>query len=189
MPIGGRAVSFNCGRLSRSLSLSFDGLSCGVAASAAETTNEANPAPKRCRWMFMAAAIVRPNLSVACGSSDNNRMSQAVKIAQIACTAGPLSRVESDVLIVPWFEGEAAGAVPGIDEAIGGELQRALAGREFEGRPYELLLTVVADRSWTPRRVALVGAGKPADFSSELARRVAAMIGLTVKQRRITRAA
>jgi leucyl aminopeptidase len=116
-------------------------------------------------------------------------MSQAVKSAQIACTAGPLPRVDSDVLIVPWFEGEPAGAVPGVDDAIGGELQRALACREFEGRPYELFIAAVADRSWTSRRVALVGAGKSADFSGELARRMAAMIGLAMKQRRVGRAA
>src|SRR5215467_11238464 len=131
MPSGGRAVSFSCGRLSRSFS--FDALSCGAAAaSAAAITSEVRPAPRRCRWMFMAAAIVRPIARGSPGSSDNNRMSQAVKTAQIACSAGPISRVDVDVLIVPWFEGDAAGAFPGLDDAIRGELQRALAGREFE---------------------------------------------------------
>src|SRR5580765_5681870 len=103
----------------------------------------------------------------AMGSSDNNLMSQAVKTAQIACIAVPLSAVDSDVLIVPWFEGEPSGGVPGLDEAIGGELKRALTSREFEGRPHELLVTVVADRSWIARRVALVGAGRLAEFTGE----------------------
>jgi leucyl aminopeptidase len=116
-------------------------------------------------------------------------MSQAVKSAQITCTAGPLPRVDSDVLIVPWFEDSPAGTVAGVDDAVGGELQRALASREFEGRLYELLLVPVLDRSWMTRRVAFVGAGKTADFSGELARRVAAMIGLAMKQRRVGRAA
>jgi leucyl aminopeptidase len=116
-------------------------------------------------------------------------MSEAVKAAQVACTSGPLSRADVDVLIVPWFEGDAASAVPGLDDAIGGELQRAMAAREFEGRPYEFMLTAVVDRSWTARRVALTGAGRSADFSGDLARKVAASAGLAMKQRRVGRAA
>src|SRR5262249_25060784 len=102
---------------------------------------------------------------------------------------GPLSRMDVDVLILPWFEGEPASAVPGLDDAIGGELQRAVSSREFEGRPYEFMLTTVMDRSWTARRVAFVGAGRLADVSGDLARKVAASAGLAMKQRRVGRAA
>src|SRR5215467_7679004 len=103
------------------------------------------PAPAR-RWHFMAAG----NCTARCRrgqerSSDNNRMSDAVKTAQVACTSGPLSRVDVDVLIVPWFEGEPAGALPGLDDAIGGELQRAVSAREFEGRPYDFMLSATVD--------------------------------------------
>jgi len=114
-------------------------------------------------------------------------MSEAVKTAQIACTSEPLSRVDADVLIVPWFEGEPAASLPGLDDAIGGELTRAVAAKEFEGRPYEFMLTAVADRSWIARRLALVGAGRLADFSGDLARKVAATVGLAMKQRRVGR--
>src|SRR5262245_32988717 len=116
-------------------------------------------------------------------------MSQAVKTAQVACTSGPLSRVDTDVLIVPWFDGETAAVVADLNEAVGGELHRALAGREFEGRPYELLLTAVGDRTWMPRRVAFVGGGRLADFTGDLARRIAVSSGLAMKQRRVARAA
>jgi leucyl aminopeptidase len=116
-------------------------------------------------------------------------MSDVVKTAQVACTSGPLSRVDVDVLIVPWFEGEPAGVVPGLDDAIGGELQRAVSAKEFEGRPYEFMLSAAVDRSWTARRVALVGAGRLTDFTGELARRVATAAGLAMKQRRVGRAA
>jgi leucyl aminopeptidase len=116
-------------------------------------------------------------------------MSEAVKTAQIACTSEPLSRVDVDVLIVPWFEGEPAASLPGLDDAIGCELTRAVSAREFEGRPYEFLLNAVTDRSWTARRLALVGAGRLADFGGDLARKVAANAGLTMKQRRVGRVA
>jgi leucyl aminopeptidase len=116
-------------------------------------------------------------------------MTEAVKTAQVASTSGPLSGVDADVLIVPWFEGEPVSAVPGLDEAIGGELQRAVTSKEFEGRLYELMLSAVVDRSWTARRVALVGAGRLVDFTGDLARRIATSSGLAMKQRRVGRAA
>jgi leucyl aminopeptidase len=116
-------------------------------------------------------------------------MSEAVKTAQIACTSVPLSHIDTDVLIVPWFEGGVISAVPGLDDAIGGELQRAVASKEFEGRLYEFMLNAVADRSWVSRRVALVGAGHLADFTGELARKIATSSGLAMKQRRVDRAA
>jgi leucyl aminopeptidase len=116
-------------------------------------------------------------------------MSEAVKTAQVACTSEPLSRVDVDVLIVPCFEGEPATAVPGLDDAIGGELKRAVLAKEFEGRLYEFMLNAVADRSWIARRVALVGAGRLEEFTGDLARRVAVSAGLAMKQRRVGRAA
>jgi len=116
-------------------------------------------------------------------------MSQAAKTTQIACTSAPLSGIDADVVIVPWFEGEPVAVVPGLDDAIGGELQRGLTCGEFEGRLYELMLTAVTDRSWKARRVALVGAGRVADFTGDLARKVAASGGLALKQRRVGRAA
>jgi leucyl aminopeptidase len=68
-------------------------------------------------------------------------------------------------------------------------MQRAVTAKEFEGRLYELMLNAVVDRSWTARRVMLVGAGRLADFTGDLARKVATSAGLGVKQRRVGRAA
>ena len=43
----------------------------------------------------------------------------------IVCTGGPLSAVDTDLLIVPWFEDDVPGAI-GLDDASGGEVARAL---------------------------------------------------------------
>ena len=56
----------------------------------------------------------------------------------MACSSGPLSAIDADLLIVPWFQGEAAGSVPDLDAATGGELGRALTSKEFQVKPYEL---------------------------------------------------
>ena len=86
-------------------------------------------------------------------------MTRDATTAPIECTAAPPGAVDADVLIVPWFEGEAPQGVPGLDAALGGDLARALESREFTGRPYEIFLARVVDPSWKARRVAFVGAG------------------------------
>jgi hypothetical protein len=78
----------------------------------------------------------------------------------IACTRDPLSSIDTDLVIVPWFDDEAAGAVPGVDGATGGELARALAAKEFPAKAYELFATPSVDRAFKPRRLAFIGAGK-----------------------------
>ena len=66
--------------------------------------------------------------------SDNDRMFPAPSSTPMACSGGPLSAIDADLLIVPWFEGEAADAVPDLDAATGGEFGRALASKEFSGQ-------------------------------------------------------
>ena len=60
----------------------------------------------------------------------------------------PLAVVDADVVVLPWFEDDAASAVAGVDAATGGDLQRALATRELSGRLYELFLAPVRETSW-----------------------------------------
>src|SRR5206468_490320 len=76
-----------------------------------------------------------------------------------------------------------------LDAASGGEIGRALASKEFAARAYDLFVTPVVDGSWRVRRVALIGAGARAEFSSDVARRLAVVAGLNARQRRADRAA
>jgi leucyl aminopeptidase len=103
------------------------------------------------------------------------------------CTGAPLPGVEVDLLIVPWCEEEGPQAVPGVDAALGGELVRALAAKEFSARAYEALPTAVLDVSWRVRRVLVIGAGKRGAFGSDAVRKVATAAALWAKQRRIPR--
>ena len=104
----------------------------------------------------------------------------------------PLAGVDVDVVMLPWFEddgGSPGGSAAGVDAATGGELTRALGTKELSGRLYEIFVTPITDSSWKARRLVLVGAGKSADFSGDLARKIAVAAGLAVKQRRAGRAA
>jgi leucyl aminopeptidase len=104
-------------------------------------------------------------------------------------TQKPLPAVDADVVIVPWFDGDNASAIAGLDAATGGELERALGANECSGRTYELFIAPVTDASWKARRIAFIGAGRASEFTGDLARKVAAASGLAMKQRRVARAA
>ena len=97
--------------------------------------------------------------------------------------------VDTDLLILPVFEGQApAAAVPGVNDAAGPLLAQALERREFQGRPFELYLAALAP-PWRAARLALIGCGPASMFGTERLRRVATAAALAARQRRVQRAA
>ena len=133
--------------------------------------------------------LYRPGWAPASAFSDNDRMPPAVKSQTMACVGGPLSGIETDLVVVPWFEDDAPASVPGLDEASGREIGRALTAKEFQAKPYEWFMTPVSDRQWRARRVALIGAGRRADCGSDLVRKLAISGGVTARQRHVGRVA
>ena len=95
--------------------------------------------------------------------------------------------IETDLLIVPIFEDDDLQDEPGLDEAAAGELEHARARGEFRGTLYEVLLTTAPSGGWGTRRLAFVGAGRRADFTLDRLRRIAAVGGLSARQRRLSR--
>jgi leucyl aminopeptidase len=122
------------------------------------------------------------------GTNYNHLMPTTVPASSVALASGKLSDIKTDLLVVPMFEGEnGATAVAGLDEAAGGALGRATDSGEFRGRMCDLFLTPLT--GWGASRVALIGAGKPADFDTERLRKAAAAAGLAARQRRVKRIA
>jgi leucyl aminopeptidase len=100
------------------------------------------------------------------------------------------AQVDTDLLIVPAFDGEAvADSLAAVDAATGGEVARATASGEIKGRLYEIFVTPASGAGWKPRRVAIVGAGKAADFTTERFRKLATAGALMARGRRIPRVA
>jgi len=88
-----------------------------------------------------------------------------------------------DLLFVPVFEDEDHGVLPaGVDDATGGEAGRARASGEFRAKPYEIFVTPVV-RGWRAHRVALVGAGRVADWDAERMKRVTTACGYAARER------
>ena len=96
--------------------------------------------------------------------------------------------IDADMLIVPWFQGDADAALSALDAATGGELGRALTSKEFQVKPYELFFTPITDTSWQARRVAVIGGGN-GERGSDLVRKLATAAGLAARQRHVPRAA
>jgi leucyl aminopeptidase len=107
----------------------------------------------------------------------------------VRLTTEPLPRISTDLLVVPLFEGEAAAAVQGLDEATGGELKRAAGAGEVTGRLYDVFLTPAGSSNWHAGRVAVVGGGRLEDFNTERLRRIATTGALAARQRRVKRIA
>jgi leucyl aminopeptidase len=112
-------------------------------------------------------------------------MSLAASAPSIASSSASLAALAADLIVVPWFEGDEPGAVPGLDQATGGEIARALASKEFTGKAFDLFITPVVDRSWKGRRVALIGAGPQDAFGTYVGRHVATAAALGARQRKI----
>jgi leucyl aminopeptidase len=107
----------------------------------------------------------------------------------LAFTVSRLADVDTDLLFVPLFEGEDPGGfAPCLDDGARGRVARAVSSREMQGKPYELFLTNIAGSSHVDR-LAVIGAGKAAEFSTERLRRVAAAAAIAARQRRVRRVA
>ena len=102
-----------------------------------------------------------------------------VTTSPVRLSVDPLGSIETDLLVLPMFEGETRAPVDGLDGAAGGEITRALSSGEAAGRPFELFFTPLV-RDWKARRVALAGAGRQQTFDRERLRRLFAGMILLV---------
>src|SRR5215203_5183146 len=97
------------------------------------------------------------------------------------------SSVQTDLLVVPVFEGDTFPDLTGLHEATGRMIEQAIAGGEFKGKLFDLFITPL--KGWGAPRVAIIGAGARAAFTAERLRRLATTAGLAAKQRRVRRLA
>jgi len=116
-------------------------------------------------------------------------MSKSTVVSPLSLEIASPSDVDTDLLVVPFVEGEALlDGVPGLDEAASGAVQKAIASKEIQGKPYEFFLTPVI-KNWRATRIAIVGCGRAADYSLERLRRVASAAAMAAKQRHVARLA
>lgn len=108
-------------------------------------------------------------------------------VPALSLASATAAEVDTDLLVLPVFESDAFDDVPGLDAASGGHVRRALESGELRGRPFELFVTPLT--GWRAPRVALVGAGNRAEFTTERLRRAATAAALGARARRVQRIA
>jgi leucyl aminopeptidase len=108
-------------------------------------------------------------------------------VPALSLATGAVSEIDTDLLIFPLFEDDPLDDIPELTEADGGHIRRAQESRELRGRPYEYFVTPVS--GWKAPRVALVGAGKRSELTTERLRRVATAAALGARVRRVNRIA
>src|ERR1700712_2577563 len=86
-----------------------------------------------------ARKVYRARADPASIISDNDQMCPAPTSTPMLFSSAPLPTIDADLLIIPWFQGETVDALAGLDDSTGGDLGRALASKEFQAKPYELL--------------------------------------------------
>lgn len=98
----------------------------------------------------------------------------------------PLRGVDTDTLVLPVFENDDPAD---LSELSGGsdEIARVCSSREFTGVLYDLYYVPLS--GWRARRVLLVGAGRREAWDIERVRRAATAAALSLRTRRIDRAA
>src|SRR3954453_17847788 len=101
--------------------------------------------------------------------------------------AGEITSLDTDLVILPLFEGQDADAA--WSHATGGELARAVASQEFCGRLYDVFFAPISDRTYRTRRLAAVGVGPARDFTIDRARRAATAAVLAARQKKVRRVA
>jgi leucyl aminopeptidase len=113
-------------------------------------------------------------------------MSNTEKSTRIEVFADDPRAVDTDLMVVPAFEGEPSG----LDQWLAptrDELGRAITSKEFSGKLFEAFLTPLVEGGFRAARLAAVGLGQRSDFTVDRARRVATAIALTARQKRIPR--
>jgi leucyl aminopeptidase len=116
-------------------------------------------------------------------------MSSSVTSPAVSLITSSVREMDTDILFVPVFEGEdPATLLDGLGDETIAAVSRAVAVKEYQGKPYELFMLPVVT-GWRAARAALVGCGRADDVSLERLRRVASAAALAARQRRLTRTA
>lgn len=87
---------------------------------------------------------------------------------KVQVIVGDIVYLPVDGIIVNLFEGveKPGGATAAVDSALGGAISQLIAEKEIKGKLREVTLIHTLGRI-PPKRVAVVGLGKPADFNLE----------------------
>jgi leucyl aminopeptidase len=108
----------------------------------------------------------------------------------VRCVASAPREVDTELLVVPVFKNDTSDlGIDGLDEATGGEVNRARTSREFSAKPNEVFLARIVDGNWRAARIALIGVGNQEVDGSARFRKAASVASLKARRHRVDRMA
>jgi leucyl aminopeptidase len=113
-------------------------------------------------------------------------MPTAHRTPAVGVTRRAPQEADAELLIVPVFEDDDLADLTWLDAAATQDIGRARERGEFKGKPYDAFVTFLGSAG---RRVALIGAGRRAELTSDQLRRIATAGGLMARGRRLQRIA
>ncbi len=108
--------------------------------------------------------------------------------AALDATVGDPVELDVDWLVVPVFEGEDGRELAAASPTIAREVSGMLAPGDYRGKRFELLATTPAPPA-RARRLVLMGGGAAAQYSTEIARRLASAAVILATERGVRRLA
>ena len=109
-------------------------------------------------------------------------------VPALSLASAPAAEVDTDLIVRAGLRvGYVRRSARSRRRHQAGHVRRALESGELRGRPFELFVTPLT--GWRAPRVALVGAGNRAEFTTERQRRTATAAALGARARRVPRIA
>lgn len=100
-----------------------------------------------------------------------------------------LAAINTELLVVTVFQDATIAEVAVLNAITSGQTQPLYSRGEFMAKPHQVFLTPMSTPGWRTRRLALLGAGKRADYSMDRARRLSLTACLMAGQRGLSRVA
>ena len=100
-------------------------------------------------------------------------MTAPYEVPRISVNSTPLPTADTDFIIVPIAQDQAAAALSTLEQAIAADIRSAIERGEFRGKPYETYVVQTPAQGWRASRVACVGGGLRREMDVERFRRMA----------------
>src|SRR5688572_13789228 len=106
------------------------------------------------------------------------------EVPRISVNSAPLNTADTDLIIIPIAQDQAAATLSTLDPAIADDVRSATERGEFLAKPYEIYVVRTPAQGWRAARVVCVGGGPRRDMAVERFRRMATSAAQVARHQR-----
>ena len=100
-------------------------------------------------------------------------MTAPYEVPRISISSAPLAAADTDLIIIPIAQDQAAATLSSVEPAIADDVRSAIERGEFRGEPCEIYVVRTPAQGWRASRVVCVGGGPRREMAVERFRRMA----------------